>query len=86
MGKPALDYHVCHRGMYASIETKAPGKKPTPRQVNTMREQARADASIFLIDSVDGTDIFQLKVWLACPVKAYRSQLAHAAITQQDAT
>ena len=31
-GAPTLDILVCCRGVFLAIETKAPGKKPTPRQ------------------------------------------------------
>jgi len=67
MGKPALDYHVCRKGCYAGIEAKAPGKKPTSRQENTMRKIYRAGGSVFLIDGLKGVDSFQLAVWLADP-------------------
>lgn len=76
MGAPALDYHVCHRGFYAGIETKADGKTPTPRQRATMREMATAGASVFLIDNMDGTDFCQLVGWLLHPVPGFISTAA----------
>lgn len=36
MGAPSLDFICCHRGYYIGIEAKAPGKKPTARQLATM--------------------------------------------------
>ena len=60
LGKPALDFHVCHRGRYAAVEAKAPGKKPTPRQVITMDEIVRAGGRVFLIDG----DLTELDNWL----------------------
>ena len=38
MGTPTLDFVGCHKGSFFSIETKAPGKVPTPRQLLTMRQ------------------------------------------------
>jgi hypothetical protein len=61
MGSPALDFHVCHRGEYLGIETKAEGKKPTPRQVLTMKEIQAAGGRVMLID---GTNIDVLEFWL----------------------
>ena len=31
-GSAALDFICCHKGRFLSIETKAPGKHPSPRQ------------------------------------------------------
>lgn len=36
MGSPTLDFICCWRGKYLAIETKAPGKGPTPRQLKTL--------------------------------------------------
>ena len=63
MGKPALDFHVCAKGFYAAVETKAPGGKPTARQVLTAAEVVRAGGSFFLIDG----DTQELEMWLADP-------------------
>ncbi len=38
MGAPALDFYYCVRGVFVAIETKAPGKKVTPRQQQTIEE------------------------------------------------
>ncbi len=76
MGAPALDYHVCHRGVYASIETKANGKNPTPRQTRTMRDVVKAGGALFLIDSGEGNDMAQLRGWLLHPVPGFISQRA----------
>jgi hypothetical protein len=37
-GKKTLDFLICHYGEFIAIETKAPGKKPTPLQDDTIRE------------------------------------------------
>lgn len=52
-GKSGLDFTVCFFGRFLSIETKAPGETPTPRQENTMRDIVRAGG---VAVSVDGTD------------------------------
>lgn len=64
MGSPALDFHVCHNGRYAGIETKAKGKHATERQLRTMREMRRAGGSVFLIDDPVGQDMAALISWL----------------------
>lgn len=71
MGAPALDYHVCCGGVYAAIETKAPGKWPTARQTLTMREVIAAKGAVFLIQ--DSNDLQELKAWLNIPVRAFTS-------------
>jgi hypothetical protein len=67
MGAPALDYHVGHKGLYAGIETKAKGKKPTDRQIQTMIEIRDAGGSLFLIDGPDSLDFAALQGWLKEP-------------------
>ena len=84
MGKPTLDYHVCHKGLYAGVEAKAPGKKATPRQIRTMKEMASSGASVFLIDEVTGFDMGQLAAWLLSPVAAFISKSAYPYITGAD--
>lgn len=37
-GAACLDCHGCHNGIYFAIETKAPGKHPTPRQEITLED------------------------------------------------
>jgi hypothetical protein len=56
-----LDYICCHRGRFFAIETKAPGKHPTPRQRSIMASMIRAGAKVFIIDS---TDLSELEDWL----------------------
>ncbi len=52
-GPSSLDYIVCFRGRFISIEAKAPGKKPTPRQAMTMDKMEQAGATVFVIDNTD---------------------------------
>lgn len=53
MGTPALDVHICYKGRYLAIETKAPGKHMTPRQVVTATKLHKAGAKTILIDGSD---------------------------------
>lgn len=61
-GAPTLDYIGCHRGEYFAIETKAPGKKPTDRQQQTIEAMQRAGGKTFVIDG-DAT-LLDLETWL----------------------
>lgn len=54
MGSPSLDCLVCYRGLFIAIETKAPGKKPTPRQETTISEYRAAGAIVLVIDGEKG--------------------------------
>lgn len=54
MGKPGLDFHCVLHGVAFFIETKAPGKRPTPRQEMTILEVQAAGAMWFVIDRADG--------------------------------
>lgn len=60
MGAPSLDFICCHNGKYLAIETKAPGKKPTPRQELTIGEIRKAGGMVFVIDG----DLSALQTWL----------------------
>lgn len=49
MGKPGLDFHCHMKGFAFYIETKAPGKKLTPRQELTKQEMEEAGAPVFVV-------------------------------------
>lgn len=49
MGAPGLDFFCCIAGYFVAIETKAPGKNPTPRQEQTIAEIEAADGLVFVI-------------------------------------
>lgn len=55
MGSPALDYIICYRGWYATIETKAGSKPFTPRQELTADRLRLAGAVVFLVNEATGT-------------------------------
>lgn len=62
-GAPALDYHVCHNGHYAGIETKAPGNnKPTKRQQMIIDQIREAGGEVFVINDAEG--LMELETWL----------------------
>lgn len=50
MGSPTLDCIICYRGHHIEVETKAPGKLPTPRQLITLEKKEKAGAKVFVID------------------------------------
>jgi hypothetical protein len=52
MGATTVDCLACLRGRFIGIETKAPGKKPTPLQWTTLTKIAMADGINLVIDSV----------------------------------
>lgn len=53
MGSPTLDFICCVNGRFFAIETKAPGKKPTPRQEVTMKQMADSGAFVFVVTNDD---------------------------------
>ncbi len=48
-GAACLDCHGCYKTKYYAIETKAPGKHPTPRQVLTIEEVKASGGRVFVI-------------------------------------
>ena len=63
MGTPALDCIVCYRGHHIEIETKAPGKSLTPRQIITAEKKAKAGAAIYVIDGDAGCARLDEYLW-----------------------
>lgn len=59
-GESSLDYIGCYRGLAFFIETKAPGKKPTSRQLMTIAAIERSGGRVFVIDG----DTTELEQWL----------------------
>lgn len=62
MGAPSLDFICCVRGYYLAIETKAPGKKPTPRQELTIAAITQAQGFVFVVS--DDDSFIQLEAFL----------------------
>lgn len=61
-GTPTLDCFGCYYGMFFAVETKAPGKKPTPRQNLVIEQMREAGGAVFVIDGDEG--VTRLKDWL----------------------
>lgn len=55
-GPSGLDCYVCYFGKMLVIETKAPGKRLTPRQCYYKRELINSGARVFVIDGTIHTD------------------------------
>jgi hypothetical protein len=54
-GAACLDCHACYKGIYIAIETKAPGKKLTARQLVTINQIRAAGGLVLVIDSLEQT-------------------------------
>ena len=63
MGAPALDFIVCHKGRFLSIEAKRPGLEATPRQRATMAKISEAGGWAMVFDGNDA-DVAELLLWL----------------------
>lgn len=50
-GACGLDFHCCVEGRAVYIETKAPGKKLTPRQENTVRQIQASGGLVFVVST-----------------------------------
>lgn len=48
-GSPTLDFLGSHKGRFFAVETKAPGKVPTPRQELTMALINASGGAVFVI-------------------------------------
>lgn len=62
MGRPSLDFICCHQGEFFAVEAKAPGKRPTPRQLLTMDEIEAAGGVVFVVDGSEA--LKDLESWL----------------------
>jgi penicillin-binding protein-related factor A (putative recombinase) len=63
MGAPTLDFIGCHHGRYFAVETKALGKKPTPRQEVTIASITSTGGMCFVVS--DDAELANLDAWLA---------------------
>jgi hypothetical protein len=79
MGAPSLDFICCVRGYYLAIETKAPGKKPTPRQELTIAAITQAMGFVFVVAGDE--DLLRLEAFLDLFASMDADQLtAHVAL------
>jgi hypothetical protein len=67
MGEPTLDCIVCAWGRFLAIETKAPGKQPTPRQQITMANMRAAGAFVFVVANDDDLNVLEAYLNLLQP-------------------
>jgi hypothetical protein len=58
-GESDLDCIVCYHGNYIAIETKAPGKNPTPRQGLCIARTQAAGGTVFVIDNEAGCELLR---------------------------
>lgn len=73
-GESHLDYVGCICGHFFCIETKAPGKKPTPRQNERIRRVELAGGLAFVMDGTDAhTTYEQLEAHLMLLKKGERA-------------
>lgn len=63
-GESSLDYIGCYCGRFFAIETKAPGKVPTPRQTQVISLIEASGGAVFVIDGTADSDVAPLKNWL----------------------
>lgn len=62
-GAPGLDFHCVFHGHAFFIETKAPGKKMTPRQEQTARKMRAAGGVVFVVDGEES--LAEVESWIA---------------------
>jgi hypothetical protein len=53
-GTQTLDFIGCYKGRFFAIETKAPGKEPTPRQYATLQSMLAAGGFACWMDGAPG--------------------------------
>ena len=63
-GKTTLDVLGCYRGRFFTVETKAPGKKPTLRQMEEIVGIEAAMGRAFIIAGEASPVLADLKTWL----------------------
>lgn len=70
MGAPSLDFIGVCMGEYFTIEAKAEGKGPTPRQLITLNQVACAGGKTFVIAGTNSPQLKELKLWLKTTLRA----------------
>lgn len=79
-GPSGLDCYVCYRGRMIVIETKAPGKKLTPRQCFCKHELITAGARVFVIDGTLYTDTVEDLEAHLCAILEWAAHHGHEAV------
>lgn len=67
MGAPTLDFICCCNGRFFAVETKAPGKHPTPRQAATMTDITIAGGYVFVVSNQSELDVLEAYLNLIGP-------------------
>lgn len=67
MGDSTLDFVACCNGRFIAVETKAPGKKPTPRQEVVMDKMRKSGAFVFMVSSDAELLVLEATVQLLLP-------------------
>jgi hypothetical protein len=65
-GQQTLDFLCCIDGRFVGIETKAKGKKPTPRQTKCIEEIKKADGAAFWCDDYESF-LLNMGAWGLAP-------------------
>jgi hypothetical protein len=60
-GRATVDVIGCYRRRFFAAEVKAPGKKPTLRQTQTLAEVQAAMGKTFIVDGDDGIE--EMRQW-----------------------
>ncbi len=71
-GKPALDFLLCIGGRFFGLETKAPGKKPTPLQTTTMMDIQAAGGYTFVVYDDESLHKAIATIWLVLEFDALK--------------
>lgn len=83
MGAPSLDMLYCVEGLFVAIETKAPGGKPTPRQLLTMQEMIRAGALVYTVDGEERLQAAIANIILALEFRGRHNARDRVEISQE---
>ncbi len=63
-GTPTVDYLCAYEGRAFGIEAKAPDKRPTPRQLNTMLFMGKLGVPSIVVDSSSEDKMEHLEAWI----------------------
>lgn len=88
MGAKTVDCLACLQGQFVAIETKAPGRKPTPLQLVTLSCIAVARGLTLVIDSVDEAkklpDLLKAAIQIYAPNSHFPAEPVFGVTTEFD--
>jgi len=64
MGEPTLDFVASVNGRFFAVETKAPGKKLTQRQLVTKDKMAKSGAYVFVVSNDEELAVLEATIQL----------------------